>query len=135
MLVPPPINFGGEISGDEVNNGGFDPATITNVSAPTGTGGTVIEYRWQSSTDGITWTNIASSTAITYDPGAITVTLITEDYQSLIMKLSQTIQEMLKCGMCFHVISKIVTNYSITSPSAYTNWPNYKPHSNGEFRK
>ncbi|MCP9746748.1 hypothetical protein EGI24_08580, partial [Lacihabitans sp. CS3-21] len=121
MLVPPPINFGGEISGDEVNNGGFDPATITNVSAPTGTGGTVIEYRWQSSTDGITWTNIASSNSITYNPGAITVTTY---YRRLSKFDTETFPNnsgnIEMWNGVSNVISKIVTNYSITSPSAYT---------------
>ncbi|WP_255076195.1 PKD-like domain-containing protein, partial [Lacihabitans sp. CCS-44] len=121
VMAPPPINFGGEISGDEANNGGFDPSAITNVSAPTGTGGTVIEYLWQSSTDGITWSNIGSSNSITYNPGAITVT-------TYYRRLSKFDNENFPNNSgnvemwngVSNVISKIITNYSITSPSAYT---------------
>jgi len=48
------------------------PATLTQVTAPTGANGTY-SYQWQSSTDNITFTNISGATSQTYTPGALTV--------------------------------------------------------------
>ena len=47
------------------------PATITQLTAPSGGTGTY-SYQWQSSTDNSTWTNISGATSSTYAPGALT---------------------------------------------------------------
>ena len=53
-------------------NGG-DPALFTSTTNGTGSG--VISYKWQSSTDNATFTDIAGATASTYDaPSGLTVT-------------------------------------------------------------
>ena len=53
----------------------FDPAAFTSISAPSGETGT-IEYKWQLSITGNSsgFSDIASSTAATYDAGALTQT-------------------------------------------------------------
>ena len=49
------------------------PATLTQSSAPSGGDGTY-SYRWQFSTDNVTWTNVSTGgTSSTYTPGALTV--------------------------------------------------------------
>ncbi|WP_316822488.1 gliding motility-associated C-terminal domain-containing protein [Pedobacter gandavensis] len=51
--------------------GSGDPGLMTGSTALGGTGTPV--YQWQSSTDNVTYTNIAAATGVNYDPGAITV--------------------------------------------------------------
>jgi PKD repeat protein len=63
---------GGSIAGDQTICTGEDPAELTNVSAGSGDG--TITYQWQSSTNSITFTDIAGATSITYDPGVHTLT-------------------------------------------------------------
>ena len=46
--------------------------TLLTGTAPTG-GNTPYTYQWQSSTDNITFTDITGATALTYQPGALTV--------------------------------------------------------------
>ncbi|HLO45553.1 MAG TPA: PKD-like domain-containing protein, partial [Leadbetterella sp.] len=111
-LIPAPINFDGVIGGDEVSNGPYDPGLITNTSSATGTSGT-IQYRWQSSTDGITWTNILSGTTQnTYDPGPITQTTY---YRRLSRNASSGSYE-----GASNIVTKAITNYSINTPVGNT---------------
>lgn len=51
--------------------GSGDPAMISGSAATGGTG--TPAYQWQSSTDNVTYTNIASANGATYNPGLITV--------------------------------------------------------------
>ena len=46
------------------------PATLTNVTAPTG--GSNYTYQWQSSANNSTWSSIIGATSTTYSPGALT---------------------------------------------------------------
>ena len=46
------------------------PATLTNVSAPTG--GSSYTYQWQSSANNSLWSSISGATSSTYSPGALT---------------------------------------------------------------
>ena len=106
----PPINFSGEISGNQVQNAGYDPTTITSVSAATTTNGTIV-YKWQFSTNGTTWTDIASSNTLTYNPPAITVSTY---YRRLVQSQTTAFEA------TSNVISKLITNYSITTPVSLT---------------
>ncbi len=65
---------GGTITGTESGCGtSFNPQIIGTTAAPSpGTGTT--EFKWQSSTDGTTWTDIASTNSATYDPPTISAT-------------------------------------------------------------
>ncbi|MBK8566676.1 MAG: hypothetical protein IPN76_25940 [Saprospiraceae bacterium] len=65
---------GGTITGTESGCGtSFNPQIIGTTAAPSpGTGTT--EYKWQSSTNGTTWTDIASTNSATYDPPTISAT-------------------------------------------------------------
>lgn len=55
--------------------GAFDPATLTELTAPTGGTG-ALEYQWQISTTSATtgFTDIASANAISYDPPSVSAT-------------------------------------------------------------
>ena len=66
---------GGAIAADQASCSGFDPATITSTSLPTGHTGT-LEYKWQESTTSSStgFSDISSSNSPTYDPPTITVT-------------------------------------------------------------
>ena len=108
--APPPINFAGEIAGNEVQNTGYNPSLITSVSAATTTSGSIV-YKWQYSIDGINWTDIGSSNSQTYDPPAITATRY---YRRLTESQSTNFEA------TSNVISKIVTNYTITTPVLIT---------------
>ena len=122
IMPAPPVNFGGQIGFDEASNAGFDPANIQSVSGATFTGGTTIEYQWQSSTNGVTWTNInTNGTNADYNPPAITATTY---YRRLSRVNNETFDDgnnnIEMWNGVSNIISKIVTNYNITSPSAYT---------------
>ena len=59
----------GLIGSDQAQCGGFDPVVLTNVSLPSGGGGSPIEYQWKKQIAGIAgWTDIAGATQATYDP-------------------------------------------------------------------
>ena len=62
----------GSISTDQSICYNTTPAQLTGV-APTG-GNTPYTYQWQSSTDNITFADIAGATNLNYQPGALTVT-------------------------------------------------------------
>ena len=70
----------GTVTGDESSCGGFDPAIINHVSAPTGGNGGSTIYLWQHrtwtcSTESFgSWTNIASSNVDSYNPAFISST-------------------------------------------------------------
>ncbi|MEK7415561.1 MAG: hypothetical protein AAB263_19830, partial [Planctomycetota bacterium] len=65
----------GMIVGNEENCGSFDPDIIASVTPASGTGDPTIEYKWQFSTDGgTTWTDIAASNTLTYNPPTIVQT-------------------------------------------------------------
>ncbi|WP_185955282.1 T9SS type B sorting domain-containing protein [Solitalea koreensis] len=49
----------------------FDPAPITESSAPVVQGGLPFNYQWQQSTDNVTYTDISGATAKDYDPPVI----------------------------------------------------------------
>lgn len=64
---------GGTIASAQTICSGSTPSTLTSsVAASGGTGTTT--YQWQSSPDGITWTNISGATGATYSPGSLTAT-------------------------------------------------------------
>ncbi len=64
---------GGVIANSQAFCGSFNPAAMTSTSLPTGNTGT-LQYQWQSSTDNISFTDLAvgTYTATTYDPTTIT---------------------------------------------------------------
>ncbi len=64
----------GNISGNEVNCGNYDPTLITSTALPSGGIGGTLEYQWQLSTDSITWADIAGANAATFDPAPISQT-------------------------------------------------------------
>jgi len=64
---------GGTIGTDQSINYNTVPATLTNVTAPTGQSG-LLEYKWQSSGNGTTFTDIPLSNAADFSPGALTAT-------------------------------------------------------------
>ena len=51
----------------------YDPAIITETTAPSGGSGT-FEYQWQISSDNISWTDISGATSQSYDPPSISAT-------------------------------------------------------------
>lgn len=65
----------GMISGDESSCNSFDPTNISNAGDPNGGNDGFMELQWQSSTDGISFTNISGATGISFDPGTITQTM------------------------------------------------------------
>ena len=105
------INYSGEIAGNEVFPNSYDPAIITSVAAATATSGT-IEYKWQYSTNGTTWTDIASSNSLTYNPATITTTTY---YRRLTRNATSGSWE----GTS-NIVSKIVTDHIITTPASIT---------------
>jgi hypothetical protein len=62
------VTVSGTVSGNESGCGNYSPSMITNLSFPTGGTGT-LEYQWEISTDGNSWTNIAFATNANYTPG------------------------------------------------------------------
>jgi len=64
---------GGTIGSDQTICNSDDPAALT--SSDDGSGDGLLTYQWQSSTDNITFTDIAGETATVYDPGALTQTM------------------------------------------------------------
>jgi hypothetical protein len=66
---------GGEIGNAQDNCGYFDPQAITSVSIPDNYTGT-LEYKWQYSTNMVTFSDIANSNLEIYDPGLITQTTL-----------------------------------------------------------
>ena len=67
------ITNAGTIAANQSGATPFDPAAITQTIAPAGGSGG-LEYKWQSSTNGTTWTDIAGATAVSYDPTSLTTT-------------------------------------------------------------
>jgi hypothetical protein len=61
----------GKISGVQTVFGGTAPNTLTQTEAPSGGGGS-FNYQWQSSGDGITWSDIQGATSSDHSPTAIT---------------------------------------------------------------
>src|SRR5437016_3078010 len=66
------VTNGGLIGCNETQCGCYDPSLITNIISPCGGTGT-LEYRWWSSTDGITWCVIPGAYCSTYNPCTICV--------------------------------------------------------------
>ena len=66
---------GGTISGMQTICFNTSASEITNITLPSGQTGT-LEYQWQSSTDGINFSNLSTGTysSITYNPGSLTLT-------------------------------------------------------------
>jgi len=69
------VTFAGTVGSDETGASPFDPANITQISAPSGGSG-LLQYQWQQSTNGTTWTDISGATAMSYDPSVITQTTL-----------------------------------------------------------
>ncbi|WP_440880723.1 Calx-beta domain-containing protein [Tenacibaculum sp. C7A-26P2] len=61
----------GVIASDQTICSGDSPSTFTETTASSGDG--IITYQWQSSTDGLSFTNIAGATSATYDAGILTL--------------------------------------------------------------
>ena len=72
LVVTPNDLVPGSIVGEQTICEGDDPAAFTSVGA---TGSGIIAYQWQSSTDGIAFTNIAGATNATYDAGILNASL------------------------------------------------------------
>lgn len=68
------LEDGGEIAGDEVQCGVYDPAMITNVFAPKGANN--VSYRWEASTSSAQgpWMPIINQTGATLDPVLVSQT-------------------------------------------------------------
>ncbi len=69
-VIVNPVLAGNTISADETLCQGGTPAAMTGTATVTGGDGTYI-YQWQSSPDGIAWTDIAGATNANYSPGAL----------------------------------------------------------------
>jgi hypothetical protein len=68
------LNNAGTISANQTICSGGDPAAFTSTVASGGSGGT-IEYQWESSTNNVTYTDIATANSSTYDPpSGLTIT-------------------------------------------------------------
>ncbi|WP_285057642.1 PKD domain-containing protein [Pedobacter ginsengisoli] len=67
-----PVITNNSITGNQSVCEGTPSAGLTG-TLPSGGGG-VYTYQWQSSPDGVTWTDISGATAINYNPGIITQT-------------------------------------------------------------
>ena len=63
------VSSAGSIAGDEENCGSYNPIEISNTGSAVGEGD--IDYQWQTSTDGVLWSNFASATLETFDPPTI----------------------------------------------------------------
>jgi gliding motility-associated-like protein len=68
-----PTVTAGTIGADQTVCVGTTPAPLTSPTSAGGGTGTY-DYQWESSTDNVTWTPVASATTATYAPGALTVT-------------------------------------------------------------
>ena len=65
----------GKISSDQTICSGSVPAPLTSVAPATFSSAGTITYKWQSSTNGITWTDIANTNTLGYTiPSALTTT-------------------------------------------------------------
>ena len=62
----------GSIGSDQSITPSTTPAALTSTTPASGAG--TITYQWQSSTSGISWTNISGATSTTYAPGALSGT-------------------------------------------------------------
>ena len=72
LLIGNDVISGGLIEGNQATcNASFDPVAITSLEPA---GPCTIEYKWQSSTDGTNWLDVAGATAVTYDPTTISQT-------------------------------------------------------------
>lgn len=70
-----PVLVGGsiEVSPITINCSGYNPGSISSVSLATG-GKVAYSYQWQSSTNGIDFTDISGANLTTYDPAGLTAT-------------------------------------------------------------
>lgn len=64
---------GGSIGSNESNCGAYDPALITEQTAPTGGSGSLL-YRWEQKVGSGAWTNIGGAINVDYNPPSITQT-------------------------------------------------------------
>ncbi|MCP9767537.1 hypothetical protein EGI22_06410, partial [Lacihabitans sp. LS3-19] len=128
FVLSPPLNFPGEITGNEVNNGPYDPGVISSVSAATATSSS-IRYQWQSSTDGINWTiEIGNTSNDSYDPGPITQTTY---YKRLARNTTSTSTNTMEGES--NIITKAVTNYTINTPVSVTQGNSINLNQTGVF--
>ncbi|RMF30550.1 MAG: hypothetical protein D6765_03035, partial [Bacteroidetes bacterium] len=70
---------GGQVGSDEEMCGPFDPALITELTAPSGGNGggtSSIEYQWEARTLTGGWAEIPGATSSTYDPPSISETMV-----------------------------------------------------------
>ncbi len=71
-----PTTVPGVVAANHTICNGGTANTLTSTTAASGGDGTTYSYQWQSSTDNITFTNVASAgNAATYAPGALTQTM------------------------------------------------------------
>lgn len=66
--------FAGTISGAETNCNSFDPTIIISTADPAGGKGGTEEIQWQSSIDGISFSDISGANSSSFDPSTITET-------------------------------------------------------------
>ena len=86
----------GIVAGNQVINSGDDVAAFTSTEDGSGT------YKWQSSTDGITFTDVATGTSATYDPDDDTSPTVTTYYKRITTSAS--------CSQESNVITVTVIN-------------------------
>ena len=67
------VTFGGNVGFNESGASPFDPAQMIETAAPSGGSGS-LQYQWQFSTNGTTWTDVSGAIGTSYDPGVITTT-------------------------------------------------------------
>ena len=73
LIVHQPIDPG-DISADQQICSETIPEELTGPAATGGNG--VYSYQWQSSTNGVTWSNISGATSLSYQPGELTETTL-----------------------------------------------------------
>ncbi len=69
------VTSGGTVGSDQTVCGSFNPANIINSAYPTGGTGT-LQYQWQNSPNGTTWSDIAGASLESYDPPTISSTTL-----------------------------------------------------------
>ncbi|MDD4087469.1 MAG: hypothetical protein PHP48_09520, partial [Bacteroidales bacterium] len=75
VVVQQPIDPG-DISADQQICSGTPPEMLTGPAATGGAGPGTYTYQWQSSTNGVTWSNISGATSLSYQPGELTETTL-----------------------------------------------------------
>lgn len=73
-LVTNNVTDPGEIAGNEEQCGSYDPGQINSLEPASGGLNGTLEYQWQKSTDGVSWTDILGGIGEYFDPVTVTQT-------------------------------------------------------------